>query len=470
MLKIRYKIISCILAVLTLFTCFSTVSTVVNANDNTVEYTDVLIDLQKDENFKINEFPAVANDNKLYVIQIAESVNNELFVYVYQPSARSRKLVASEIRLSTPEVGKDSRYEDYKLTLLNQNGVFQKYKVEKLTLKQSNVRYYHIIQITRPFNGTIDKGLSYGNTVSNVPFEVSQTWEIVTVNGQTSYKMSTLETIIIKDKFVGFVRYPDGWNWILKETDSHFVAFSTDRPMEKLLEADLTFVTQSYYYEQDQFSFEKYVEKKGVPSTDFKTLKVENVSSNFADGWFSKVYTWKEIESTSEFLSNCEESNLVLTKEGKKGLKDTKWVLRFLETKFTQESSHDILPPYYYMFNQTLVSDVTILRLKFITDGKTFNLGVVDNKQTGSKDPVGTVKPDIGSLIARILEKLVALILIFLLAFGVIYLLIAFCPSFISLFGKIFTMIFKVIIRIIVFPFKLIGKLFKKKDKGKQNG
>ena len=41
-----------------------------------------------------------------------------------------------------------------------------------------------------------------------------------------------------------------------------------------------------------------------------------------------------------------------------------------------------------YVVNEgKLVSEVTILRLKFQTDGVTYNLGVVDNKQTGSRDP-----------------------------------------------------------------------------------
>ena len=37
--------------------------------------------------------------------------------------------------------------------------------------------------------------------------------------------------------------------------------------------------------------------------------------------------------------------------------------------------------------NSTLVGDVTILRLKFVTDGITYNLGVIDNKQTGGGEP-----------------------------------------------------------------------------------
>ena len=39
------------------------------------------------------------------------------------------------------------------------------------------------------------------------------------------------------------------------------------------------------------------------------------------------------------------------------------------------------------------MSDVTILRLKFETDGVVYNLGVVDNKQTSSVIPDGEGQP-----------------------------------------------------------------------------
>ena len=41
----------------------------------------------------------------------------------------------------------------------------------------------------------------------------------------------------------------------------------------------------------------------------------------------------------------------------------------------------------YYHAETTMVGNVTILRLKFETDGITYNLGVIDNKQTGSAEP-----------------------------------------------------------------------------------
>ena len=70
--------------------------------------------------------------------------------------------------------------------------------------------------------------------------------------------------------------------------------------------------------------------------------------------------------------------------------------------------------------NSTLVGDVTILRLKFVTDGITYNLGVIDNKQTGGRDPsnkpggiggIGCVSADGKKLLYAILG-LIALIIL----------------------------------------------------------
>ena len=38
------------------------------------------------------------------------------------------------------------------------------------------------------------------------------------------------------------------------------------------------------------------------------------------------------------------------------------------------------------------MGDVTILRLKFETDGITYNLGVIDNKQTGGREPANDLE------------------------------------------------------------------------------
>ena len=73
-----------------------------------------------------------------------------------------------------------------------------------------------------------------------------------------------------------------------------------------------------------------------------------------------------------------------LTDEAKENIKDKKWVLRFEETELYQYPGIGAMSPYDL---GTQVSDVTILRLKFWTEGVVYNLGVVDNKQTAGQNP-----------------------------------------------------------------------------------
>ena len=56
--------------------------------DAASKYTAVMDDLAKDEYFNADDYPAVANDYSIRIIQIAESSDAELFVYTYQPSVR----------------------------------------------------------------------------------------------------------------------------------------------------------------------------------------------------------------------------------------------------------------------------------------------------------------------------------------------------------------------------------------------
>ena len=57
--------------------------------------------------------------------------------------------------------------------------------------------------------------------------------------------------------------------------------------------------------------------------------------------------------------------------------------MRFAETEHTEFENASGL----YSWNRYAVGNVTILRLKFVTAGVTYNLGVVDNMQTGSSIP-----------------------------------------------------------------------------------
>ena len=341
-------------------------------------YSTVLEDLTKDESFREKDYPAVADDYSLQVIQIAESVNGELFIYVYQPSDEVKELTATSIGISQ-SIGENAKWKDYDLTLLNTDGVFDKYRVEGITILPDVVRYYDIAGIYRTFDKDIDKipDSNYDQTINEIAYEVGQEWHACTVNGEVSYSMITSETITITNKIVGYIQYSEGFKLYLDRCDSHFVAFSTDRKIDDLMEADLEYTTQSYIKIVKTGDDTPTLGEK-VPNS--KTVKALEEVSNDADGLFGKKYTWNRIERVSDFIAN-EGEDLNLTTGNLEDLKNMDWILRFEETDFTSTVG-------MYAVNEgTLVSEVTILRLKFQTDGVTYNLGVVDNKQTGSRDP-----------------------------------------------------------------------------------
>ena len=326
----------------------------------------------------MEDYPAVADDYSLQVIQIAESVNGELFVYVYQPSDSAKELTATSIRISQ-SIGKNAKWKDYDLTLLNTDGVFDKYRVEGITLLSDVVRYYDIAAIHRVFDSTIDDPAdkNYDQSINEVVYEVGQEWHACTMDGVVSYSMITSETITITNKIVGYIQYSEGFKLYLDRCDSHFVAFSTDRKIDDLMEADLEYTTQSYIKIVKTGDDTPTLGEK-IPNS--KTVKAFEEVSNDADGLFGKKYTWNRIEKVDDFIAN-EGEDLNLTTGNVEDLKNMDWILRFEETDFTSTVGM------YVTNTGTLVSEVTILRLKFQTDGVTYNLGVVDNKQTGSKDP-----------------------------------------------------------------------------------
>ena len=71
------------------------------ARAESITYSEVLDDLKKDTSFDPDNYPSKADDYSLQAIQLAESVNKELFVYVYQPSGKVKDFKASSINIST---------------------------------------------------------------------------------------------------------------------------------------------------------------------------------------------------------------------------------------------------------------------------------------------------------------------------------------------------------------------------------
>lgn len=374
-------------------------------------YSNVLDDLQKDKSFKKETYPYVEDDYSLQVIQVAESEDNELFVYVYQPSGEKGGLVASSINMSTASDVHKSNYQIYKLTLVNSNGMFYKYIVDDYIVSNLDERNYEIASIYRPWNESIDEDAENGNVVTYVSYEVAKLFTIVNVDGKTQITCYDTEVITISDKYVGFVRYDGGYvgspgmgvaSWLVPGTDSHFVAFSTDKPIDKLFEATVYYSSQSYYYSKNSPPFfeekETFGEIKEGLHENF--LYTDSVTIKIPQGLITgREYEFERIQSVEQFIET-ENRNYVydmlffnvreeqkITDEGLKDLEGKQWVLRFLETDYSDKSiDWGVIVP-EHRIEKTIISDVSILELKFETDGIVYDLGVVDNMQSGDLEP-----------------------------------------------------------------------------------
>ena len=363
-----------------------------------VQYTSVSEDLGKDASFNAENYPFKSNDYSVQIIQLAESVNKELFVYTYQPSGD--KVKASSVNISAT-INDNISYHNYKLELLNFDGTLFKYKVAGFEVKADPVRYYVISNIYRPFDESIGDKKSGNNTINEVNYAVNRQYCFGEINGKPYINCIDIETIVVTDKFVGFVRYPDGFKLFTGAgaCDSHFVAFNTDKKIDKLFEADVYYTTQKVSY--DFFTEDSpFGIKFGDSKTDnYAYLKYTDKVEHTGGGFFAGTYKWDRIQSVDDFIKIEDRTTVYygavlnskvsskLTDEALNELKGKKWVLRFTETSYNKSPRSGMGAATYYHAETTMVGNVTILRLKFETDGITYNLGVIDNKQTGTTEP-----------------------------------------------------------------------------------
>lgn len=477
--KINKILISIMLLIVSVFPTFF--NSVVNlANAVTVTgYTSVLGDLKIDDTFDESYYPSIDNDYSLNVIQIAESSGGELFIYVYQPSAVTKQLVATSINISQA-LNDSLSYKNYKLKLLDSDGVFAKYKVLDIEIRSDVVRYYDISNIFRAFDGSIDEQPGNGNTITEVKNKVAQEWTAVTLDGEVFYHYLTTQTIDVTDNYVGLVRYKDGFHMFSDSVycDSHFIAFSTDMQIDRLMEADVYYTTVDYRYistwtEQTGYTqFEYYTE----PIEDYAYLDYTQSTEFKGTGWFSHRYTWDRIQSASDFLASEDRTNIFdggiiafnygscISDESYKIISNKQWVLRFCETEFSHSSTGYVVED-----TCTLTRDVSIFRLKFETDGVVYNLGVVDNKTngTGIPDNVYGLSVEVGSWTTEIIEffkkafKFLGVILLVVVIGVGIGLLSVFTPVF-KYIWKAILFILKVVWWVFSAPFVAIFSLLKR--------
>lgn len=423
--KTNFLVYFCLIFCL-LISIFNVVPASVFAEDDVADvvYSGVLEDLQKDELFSIDDYPVIDSDSSLKIIQLAESSNRELFVYVYQPSV-NKDLNATRISLSTG-INDNASWKLYNLTLLSSEGVFGKYKVDDFQVLKDALRYYDITEIYRKWNKDFDDEPIDDNTVSEVSYNLSQRWTASTVNGVVSYTCVTTDVITVTDKHVGFIRYSSGILWsIYGSCDSHYIAFSTDLQIDDLIEADIYYVSTPIAAIWSILGHWNYVHNNtyGVSSEHYAFIKEGDITTSCTSWSGGKKFIRDRIQSVSDFMAQEKLDN-----NTKEILKDKKWVLRFFESKY--DSSGD----YYYWTN---VEDVTILRLKFETAGDTYNLGVVDNLQSGDNAPDNKQESWVDKLLKFLKDFVTYLPYILLGIVGLILVVI------LAIFTPVFSLMFK---------------------------
>lgn len=443
-------------------------------------YTSALSDLQKDGNFDINKYPDKANDYSIQIIRVAENSDKELFVYTYQPCQKTTYLVATQVSMSLTdklgvEVKPDIELTDedkpklYSLTLINTDGVFCKYKVNKFTVSKEAVRYYNIVSVYRKFNKDYgDTETGNGNVINSVYFKVGKLFKAETVDGSVKYFCKNVDTIEIINPFVDFISYGQQSNWdyifgVTKWTDIHYIAFSTDKKIDTLKEADVKYTTQSYHYTGKNNEGYTYGEK-----SDPQYITLTGKEEIGIDGY--EKYTWNSIYRTEDFIKTTE-----LTGAAKTEVEKSEFVLVFLKTSFDEQELWSMMQGHYKEADGVKVSDVAILRLMFETDGITYNLGTLMNEQEG--DDIAGNKPEnefigfwayIWRCIVRLFngtatlsEQIVSVIVLFIVVLALPILLTVLSFVF-PAFGAVMKTLLKGIWYVISSPFRFFAWIVRK--------
>ena len=451
------------------------------------ESEEVLRDLRRDKNFNEEDYKHIPESTSISVITVAEGEGDQLFIYVYNPSMNAL-FNATYVRLSTA-IGENYAPEDYSLTLVSTSGVFQKYYVKNLVLKQYSQRFYDIPCIFRKFVKDIDTDCvtESKNNVEQVVFEVGMCFTATTLNGEVSYTCEGTEVVTVLDKYVANFKCPDGFEWYgvyLKEheTVAHIIAFSTDWDIEQLYEIDIEYLPVSFTHKWSESSANGYkpfnedfvlgneseIVKKVIVAQDENGNDITVSNPGDDSGWmFGHTYTWKRVQTAKSFLSYLENDTYKLLYSSDSVERDLiankQWVVAFAETEY---SKTEVGYPFFdstvidYTEKGFKVENVSVMRLKFKCSKGVKNLGVVDNYQSGSIDSIAEGKNDLEIFADEFKEFWEMFIKVIFIVIGVILLVILL--NFVTPVKILFKFIFNAIGFVISLPFRLIKRIFKR--------
>lgn len=419
--------------------------------------SEVLQDLRKDKDFDENNYPYVKDDYGLYVIQIAESANKELFIYAYQPCHDTYDLVGTKISISYgfSVDGSGLSPKLYNLKLVSTSGTLDKYYVDGFTVPNDGDRYYNIVEIFRMVNTEID-GIDESFPKTDIAYSVGQQWYVYDLNNGKRYEMNTFNTLYVETVFNSFVNFPNGIQFknllgVFDDCDCWFYCFNVDDyVITHIFDADLNYsirdVDAGYVVGAGHV-----IEYSNERLNQVLTLKDTDVMSFSGKGLLARDYEWNRILSSEEFIKIAEEQKVKFVESDKEKILSSQWVFTYLETK------RDFISTSNSRYSD--VYDVGLLRLHFQDiSGKYYDLGVVNDLT--DPDDISSGSGSLKSLTEAFGEFWDMFIKVVLIIVGVILLVLLL--NFVTPVMGILKFILKAIVFVVSAPFKLLKKLFKK--------
>ena len=222
--------------------------------------------------------------------------------------------------------------------------------------------------------------------------------------------------------------------------------------VEKIYDADIIYTLSNYATTVDLSTGNTYSTLLSS-ETYTKTLTEFDTGSNKGDGLLGKKYTWNRICSVEEFKTEVQnDTNDGFSDAELSGLNNSDFVFRFDETEYSSSTSLGSQVAKYYD-----VSNIGILRIHFLSEGKVYNLGCIGDLVGTDSTP--DMEVTIGDNIQNSLEEnpLLALIL-FVVILLLLINLIAPIKAIFSLIVTVISFLVSIIFGIIKLPFMILQK------------
>lgn len=451
------KIILIPLIALFLFMLFMNISIRAANIDNET----VMNDLKQDKTFNEERYPDNPSDYSIQVIQLAETKENDIVLYCYQPAHKTIDLVAKKISISYgfTSDGKNLDPKLYDLELLSTNSVFDKYKIVDYAVPGDGQRYYNLVAIYREINTLIDSNNDneyYDDTLKS--YSVGQQWYAYDVNNSKAYEMATFNTMEVNTNLSSHITFNNGIQWgnfvgSYQYGDCWYIAFNCeDYVIKHIYNADLTY-DRKHITNTITLGASKKTESN-ITTNNKLTLSDTDKMTFTGKGLLARNFSWNRILSSSDFIKNLESNKVSLNDDAKNLINQSQWVFTFLETERTLLAVANGTTEGY-----DDIDNVGVLRLDFIdTTGTHYDLGVVNTLTNPNNNSSGVGNNKILDSLSSFFEtilKLVGLIILILIIIAL--------SSVITPIGMIFKYIVKAVLYVLKLPFKIIKWTFNKK-------